>query len=594
MRSIRLEFKGSNPMADMAQIFWEAHRPGGLKVPDPEKVDASLEAARRWRDAGRFFNAYYASDKAIEFAFGDKHRFRQCVDIAVASFEDCLQSSSEASLEAICALQKWRHFLGYLDIDETERRAIATDLSEEAAERLVRHYTGSQRETNFLVLGFRMQGDLVAPWRPLFLPYEVWAGIETWGQGGATINVDSAFYRFIGARDYVGAAQIMKLCPQGFVGPGLEGWCAAVKGLLGLDESARWFHEAADHFASDRPPTESDRGSRDTSWSGVNSQLWTHYFSSRAALAEIASRPEDTQRLLTQAASAITKACSVWADVDVGRYKILLGVLCSLCEHDATTLDLQKVRGDLARQRAVTGTAEYDPLIESFLSNVSNALTGMREDPTYEITKDHLPKALGALERIPTIGERVTEAMRPAIGDARIASLHRPVKTRVYKVLEELNDEKTLQQVLLRLIRADFPLYADIRHGPIEYGKDIVSVVETDGQTELRMYQVKCGDITKANWDKCRSELEEMFVVPLSKLQVTESPSARVGILVCNGHANAYVEPVMVGWIEAQRKAHGWNIQFMNIDDIVTWIMSAGLLNEFRASLDELKIATVN
>ena len=72
-----------------------------------------------------------------------------------------------------------------------------------------------------------------------------------------------------------------------------------------------------------------------------------------------------------------------------------------------------------------------------------------------------------------------------------------------------------MQKLLLRLMQAQLPLYAQRRHGPIEYGKDIVVLVEVDGEHVLQMYQVKAGDITKSNWAKARDELAEMFQVDM-------------------------------------------------------------------------------
>ena len=60
-----------------------------------------------------------------------------------------------------------------------------------------------------------------------------------------------------------------------------------------------------------------------------------------------------------------------------------------------------------------------------------------------------------------------------------------------------------------------------------------------------------------------------MFLVPISEFQLPVSPQRTEGRGVTNGHANTYVEPVMEGWFEEQRKVHGRDIAFMHIDKLV-------------------------
>ena len=108
-----------------------------------------------------------------------------------------------------------------------------------------------------------------------------------------------------------------------------------------------------------------------------------------------------------------------------------------------------------------------------------------------------------------------------------------------------MTDESQLRAILLRLLQGRLPLCAQVRHGSIEYGKDLAELLERDGQIELRFYQVKCGEIKKGNWPECREQLEEMFLVPIPSLHLSQEPTQTIGALVCNGHAKPYVEPVM-------------------------------------------------
>ena len=160
----------------------------------------------------------------------------------------------------------------------------------------------------------------------------------------------------------------------------------------------------------------------------------------------------------------------------------------------------------------------------------------------------------------------------------------------MHRTLEGIHEEGHLRRIILRLTQASLPCYAQIRHGPLEYGKDVVVLLDEGGRRLLRMYQAKCGEMTKQKWREAQSELEEMFSVSLSDLQLHEAVDVREGVLICNGHANAYVEPAMQGWFGEQKRVHGWNIRFMHLDDIVRWIFKDRLVNEFKAALDELGI----
>jgi hypothetical protein len=103
----------------------------------------------------------------------------------------------------------------------------------------------------------------------------------------------------------------------------------------------------------------------------------------------------------------------------------------------------------------------------------------------------------------------------------------------------------------------------------------------------LRHYQVKCGDIDKRKWRESKDEIEEMFLVPLNSFQLPAVPQRVEGVLVTNGHANPYVEPVIDGWLQMQREDHGRFVEFMHLDGLVDWIVEHRLVNELKRALQE-------
>lgn len=84
-----------------------------------------------------------------------------------------------------------------------------------------------------------------------------------------------------------------------------------------------------------------------------------------------------------------------------------------------------------------------------------------------------------------------------------------------------------------------------------------------------------------------------MYLVPLASLQIGGDVDEREGILVCNGHENTYIEPVMEGWFAEQRHDHGRRFRFIHLDSLVNWIVDDRLMNEFRAVLNELDIPLI-
>ena len=202
--------------------------------------------------------------------------------------------------------------------------------------------------------------------------------------------------------------------------------------------------------------------------------------------------------------------------------------------------------------------------------------------------------ALDALGRIPLVGVEVASAIGPEIAQRTFASLLSQDRSWMHRTIESIEDERILQRLILRLMQGRLPLYAQIRHGPVEYGKDIVVLVEQNNEFILQMYQVKTGDITTPVWRTARAELEDMFLVDVPPVQLPVEPTRREGFLIFNGHLNAYVEPVIDKWLVEQKRAYGRSFLIMHLDMIVDWIMQKGLLVELRRALEELDIPIVD
>jgi hypothetical protein len=203
------------------------------------------------------------------------------------------------------------------------------------------------------------------------------------------------------------------------------------------------------------------------------------------------------------------------------------------------------------------------------------------------------PEAFTALGRIPLVGPDVVSAITPMVAQRTFAGFFGGDRSWMHRTIGSIRDERTLQRLILRLMQGRLPLYAQIRQGPLEYGKDIAVLVEDNGLAVLQMYQVKVRNITVPVWRTARAELEEIFQVELPKVQLSTEPDRREGILIFNGHLNPSVEGPVSGWLDEQRRDHGRSFSIMHLDAIVDWVMRKGLVGELRSALNELGIAVV-
>lgn len=152
---------------------------------------------------------------------------------------------------------------------------------------------------------------------------------------------------------------------------------------------------------------------------------------------------------------------------------------------------------------------------------------------------------LDALARMPAIGKEIAEGVKPAVGAHALSLVLGIERTLVHRMLEAIDDERILQRISLRLAQARLPRCAQVRHGPLEYGKDVVVLTEESGRRILRMYQLKVGDLDRPDWRAVQPQLEEMFLVPLKTINIDPPADEQIGVLVCNGHAGPSVDLVM-------------------------------------------------
>ena len=551
---------------------------------------------------GRHFSAGIAMSEAVYMAWGQPPLTTEALQASLADFRNAVTDNPNGSLQWIASIHKLRQQLGLASwlFNSGDMRTARTQIRElgiELCESLLLHYRDSERAENYLVRGICVATDLDGEWVVEFPQYEVPIGGESLGQK-ITLNIPSAFHILVDNSDWQRAHHIVEKHPNAFTSAGLKGWKSVVLANLSQSRSVELLDEAADAFASDQPPTLAELQGRGGCWTSINPELWAKYFRARARLLEAIRTPSRVKELLANAAEIIGNAASGWQRSDVGRFRVLVNTLNKLVSDDPPSISAEQAREDYISEIRMSGDSgeseEEDQFALMFIHEAATALHGFETNPTSEVTKAGLAKAVDALARVPIIGLDIAEAVRPALGDRAMRAILGPIRTWMHRSLENINDEVKLRAILLRLLQAGLPLYAQLRHGPLEYGKDVVVLVEDNKSVVLRHYQVKCGDIDKKKWRESKEELEEMFLVPLESLQLPSPPAFIEGILVTNGHANPFVAPVMDAWFREQRERSAHVLKFMNLDQLVAWITDSRLMGELRAALAEQGISILS
>jgi hypothetical protein len=505
----------------------------------------------------------------------------------LSDLERVIGEERPASPIWLAAMHKRSESLGRLallfDVDKTETSTRLRELNSEMAQQLLERYRDSPQADNYLVRGIEIATDLDGHWDCRFPDFEVPLGVQRSGPE-LILNVRSAFQLFVANREWRAANEIVTLRKDAFTTPGLRGWRAVTIANVNPAQAEVQFDEAADAFAADAMPERiEERGGH---WSGANQQLWAKYFRARARVVQAIKAPACVSQLLDLASQTLVGTEAGWHSAEVSKFHVLVKVLSKLLS-DPLALDQHEARSQYLMEMRMSGETEQDRAALSSISEAANAFAGYAVDPHSEITRNGLDLALRALERIPTIGPEISNVVRPELGKKALDTILGPVRTWMHRAISAISDETQFRTILLRLLQSGLPRYAQIRHGPLEYGKDIVALLDVDGVVVLRHYQVKIGDIDKKKWRETKAEIEEMFQVPLASFQLPATPQRTEGVLITNGHANPYVEPVIAGWLDEQREIHGRPVQFMHLDSLVDWITRDRLVNELRSALQE-------
>jgi hypothetical protein len=570
-------------------LYWQASACGSPSSPPSlERVEQLRQAAAEWTAQGQFFAAGMALSGVTEAGWGLLERAPrlECVHAAMAAFRKATERSQTGSLDGLVAFKKWSDELRNSDYDglgQAQQQRDAEPILTEHAERLISQFGDHPQADSFLVRGYRVSGPVTGPWVPEFPNREVDASFHTWNaiDRQFRFSMPSAFQLLIRLGDYCAAREICQRHPSAFTSHGLRGWRFAVEGFVDPASAFQFFRAAADAFVEDTP--ERARASEE-GWSSINYHLWAPFFRARSWMAQAVWEPERAEECLSSAAACMPELRG-YSHTGVHRYHLFVRALAGVLDL-AHGLTEAEARQEFETEIGWFGETESDPAVLEFLHHAHTGLDQLREDRRRGLTC--VGRAMAALDRIPLLGSPEAEAVRVVVDRRAMSIVEGPNRIWMHRSLEEIRDEQRFRRILLRLFQNSVPRYAQVRHGPIEYGKDIAVAEEEHGELVLRMYQAKCGDIKKRAWNNdIRPQLEEIFQVPLETFQLPLPIQRRIGILVWNGHADPHVDPVMQQWKQDQLDAFQREYEFMHLDDIVRYVLENRLVTGLRQALAE-------
>lgn len=574
--------------ASAKALFWEGTDFMWKGRAVPQCTDRLLKAAELFADSGELLAAGLATSVAISSTLGLALHYEphlaQWSSRALHFYAEHLRHEPKEFVGSTLALMKSYQELYriLLHRDQLEVARSKFMVMTALAEHLVNGFS-SQSDGKALVDGFRVEGEITGPWQIVDLggnkSYTHFERVER--AGTISFRIDPAFELLVATGDYTGAWDICTKFPTAFDSPGLKGWRLAIEALVTPAKASQLFFSAADWLHVDDPrKTGILHGVDDF----ANVDTWEPHFRCRGYLSLAANADEQFESHLSEAGKFASKFKAI-RKPEVERFDFLVKALLGLIELG------EGIDPATARNSFVDSTQllpeTYDSIILEFIENAVFGLTELQRDRREGLSV--MRRAIFALNRLPFLGSSDGRAFEIALDRHTLSLLDGQTRNWIYRRLESVGDERQLRHVLLRLFQEQIPQYAQIRHGPIEYGKDIAVVTnESDGVT-LRWYQVKCGDVTRSKWyGEIRPQLEQMFQVPMPEFQVPTAINKRLGILVWNGHISPHVEDIVSAWQLEQRQAFGREYVFMNVDSIVNYVIDTRLVGALRSALNEV------
>lgn len=522
--------------------------------------------------------------------WGDLEFMMELFKMALDLYNESLERNTEPLKVALThimlsdlykrALVPWGKKNLELQAEQTYHRSKVADI-------FISNFKHDAHKEAYLISGFLLFTDLADKWEPHFVEYEVDEGHTLCSDSGWELSIPGAFQLLIKLSEYERALEVAELAPDGFRYPGVCGWREVCRGTMASKEAYLFYEDAAKCFASDTNP-EDIREAKKPYWTAFNSGSLAPYFRARAALSKPRNKPEEVIVALKQAAKEIHPEQSGFVYGPSIKLATLVHGLGSYIEtYNDSVLD--KLCKDYQEEIRLWGESNGDDkLLLEGLKLVSDAIEGFRYDPVAEIGRERLSKGIRILETIPewsqlkVVSGLITDFKKSALEVSQGAT-----SDDVASWLGTITDEAILQRLLLHLLQASSPYHAKVTHGPIEFGKDIVAIIDNEGTPVLHLYAVKAGDIDARKWLSAKESIDQIFTVSINNPLVTQySPTKTKGFLLFNGHFNQHIESVADGWLKELRSNRHWDIEVYDLNGLSKWIVSNRLVRVLRKKLN--------
>jgi hypothetical protein len=553
---------GASFYRDWRSVWWPPGQPR-----DPARDHTVIgEVQRRLRDAG-----YPLGTGAI----GCLSAFPPDPDFLAGSIEALEEviRADESPLRRALAHVLWSRALW------TGRNHVEISAHEEAAAHLLLDgFAVHPQRDCYLVRGFEVVSDLADRWEVVDTGREVQGSTSSFDLLDFRLEVPGAFQLLVRCGRFQEALSIYDLSPAAFQSPGVQGWLEVCRAVLSPRDAAAGFERAAAIFATDTLESASGRN-----WSAVNSNTLAPYFRARAVLAAPADcSPSDWSDRLRSARRALDPDQLVFAYPPARQLGILIHRLGEFLDGDRDALEALVKQYDAELAMWASETVESKG-VSSVLRKIRDGILDFARDPRTALSRGLLADGVREAERLPVSAPaRFLHELGPNLGAAALELAQGTTFREMLGLLESIEDEGTLHTLVQECLRAQSTRHAKITHGPIEYGKDVIGVIEEGDEVVLQIYAIKAGDLTMKNWPSLKEALDQASSVPVTNPVVDQlRPWRRRVVALFNGHINSYADPVVKGWIRSRRE-QGVDIELCSLEQLAELVRDRGLASFVR------------
>jgi hypothetical protein len=556
-----------DPSSSASDDFREARKLSS--GPDSEAAGRLYEiAGRKYARRGKFLLAALATQKAAIFARNWRSR---------ASLEHrylrLLRHTAEdsAAPEAERLVAGWKLGNALWRVPEHQNQSRMT-----VARRLTTLKKHPHILENLNVIGVVLCLDLESEEWQLWCPEGDIRFNGEWGSGAGRdwcVPIPSVFQVNAWFRgDFAQAKAIGDDFPTAFCTDNLRGWRCAVNGFCAQDGRAALFFEAAEIFGRDSPKSRFAVAG----WDSENTHVWSPYFRSRSSLACAVERPKAATDLVIAALSQADSLDNIpWMRPHVGAYFASLQVLGRMLGLEG--YDLERARRALWRSGAIGSEDDSSVSARRTLGLAEEVMNLLETDPAVALGRGDIARLLERIDLMP-----LEAGLARSVGEIVYrASYWGPKKRWIYEALLSIETETQLRAVMLQLVQATGPKVAQVLHGSLEYGTDLVWV---DAHDTLRTLQLKRGNLEKRHGTEIRRQVEEMFLVTPLSVNIPTPVKRRSAIVAFNGHVAPPAVLPFRGWL-ADLQRQGKDVELWDVDVIARWIVDNGLEATLRRAM---------